>query len=121
MTFTLPLPPSANRYWAVWRNRAVLTPEARAYKRDAGREARLQGVQPLLGRVGVRLHIYRRQKSGDLDNFAKVTLDAMNGVAWNDDGQLVELHLYRRDDAGNPRVEVAIWSVAPAQVQEALL
>jgi Holliday junction resolvase RusA-like endonuclease len=33
---------------------------------------------------------------GDLDNLAKAILDAGNGLAWEDDRQIVELHLYRR-------------------------
>ena len=29
----------------------------------------------------------------DLDNLAKSVLDALNGIAWHDDAQIVELHL----------------------------
>jgi Holliday junction resolvase RusA-like endonuclease len=32
-----------------------------------------------------------------LDNRAKVALDALNGIVWDDDSQVVELHLYRQD------------------------
>lgn len=119
--FTLPYPPSSNVYWRTFRNRVVVSAEAKAYKRDAAIEARRQGVPKLLGKVGVRLHVYRPQKSGDLDNRFKVALDALNKVAWEDDDQVVELHGYRRDDKDNPRVEVAVWTVAPAHVQEVLL
>jgi Holliday junction resolvase RusA-like endonuclease len=32
-----------------------------------------------------------------LDNRAKVALDALNGLLWADDQQIVELHLFRHD------------------------
>lgn len=118
---TLPYPPSANVYWRVWRNRAVLTEEARAYKREVKRSLEKRGVAPLLGTVGVRLHVYRPQKSGDLDNRFKVALDALNKSAWADDSQVVEIHGYRKEDPINPRVEVAVWTVAPAHIQERML
>lgn len=31
-----------------------------------------------------------------------------NGIAYSDDGQIVELHAYRFDDKNNPRMEVEI-------------
>lgn len=32
----------------------------------------------------------------DLDNTAKLVLDALNGTAWNDDSQVVQLHVIRK-------------------------
>lgn len=34
---------------------------------------------------------------GDLDNYVKLTLDALNGVAWDDDNQVVRLHAVKVD------------------------
>jgi crossover junction endodeoxyribonuclease RusA len=121
ITFTLPYPPSSNVYWRAWRNRVVLSPEARAYKSAVAQRFRRMRAQRLRGSVGVRIHVYRPQKSGDLDNRFKVALDALNKVAWEDDDQIVELHSYRKEDPANPRVEVAVWTVAPAHVQEKML
>lgn len=63
---------------------------------------------PLEGEVVVSLVVYRKRKVGDLDNFQKVLLDALRGVAFNDDSQVVEIHARREDDAENPRVEVRV-------------
>lgn len=106
--FTLPYPPSGNRYWRHARGRTYLSAEAVAYIADAGKEAIRQRVRPLAGNVVVSLTVYRPAKRGDLDNTAKVLLDAMNGIAWTDDKQIVELHLYRNEDKKNPRVEVEV-------------
>lgn len=34
---------------------------------------------------------------GDLDNYIKLTLDALNGVAWRDDGQVVRINAVKVD------------------------
>lgn len=110
MKFTLPYPPSVNRYWRFPRalGRPILSAEARAYKANAGLEARVQGVTPLAGPVSVQINVFRPQRRGDLDNTAKVALDALNGIAWEDDEQIVHLELDRFDDKARPRLEVTI-------------
>jgi Holliday junction resolvase RusA-like endonuclease len=46
----------------------------------------------------------------DIDNYAKAVMDALNGVMWKDDGQIVKLHCEKR--YGEPRVEIEIQEVA---------
>ena len=108
----LPEPPTVNTYWRIMRNRAVKTDEARAYATRvmvAGRNAK---VQRTAKPVAVTMHWYRKRKAGDLDNRAKVMLDALQGVAYENDNQVIELHMYRHDDAKNPRMEVVIRECA---------
>ena len=47
----------------------------------------------------------------DCDNIAKSIGDALKGVAFPDDRQIVELHVYKRIDRGQPRVEVMVERV----------
>lgn len=102
---TLPEPPSVNRYWRVFRNRAVMSDDARLYKRRVALLGRRHLQQ---GPVAVSLRWFRSRRAGDLDNRVKVTLDALNGVLWTDDDQVVELHAYRAEDKANPRMEVTV-------------
>jgi Holliday junction resolvase RusA-like endonuclease len=109
----LALPPSANTYWRYTSNGVYVSEEAQNYKTGVKWKAAHQGLQPMDGPVAVYLNVYRARKAGDLDNFAKVLGDALNGVAYHDDSQVVELHMWRHDDKNDPRVEVEIRRVQP--------
>ena len=45
----------------------------------------------------------------DADNAAKLIGDALNGVVWFDDTQVVEWHLFIERGAKRPRTELVIW------------
>lgn len=108
-SLTLPYPPSVNHYLGRGRRGVYLTPEARAFKDEAALIGRLAGIEPLAGDLAVALGMYRPRRSGDIDGIIKLALDCMNGVAWVDDRQVVELHVYRYDDRRNPRLELVVW------------
>lgn len=107
----LPLPPLANRYWRNYRGRMVVSAEAKAYREEVGWFFRQEGWVPLRGAVGVNIRIYRARRSGDIDGFLKILLDAMQGHAFEDDSQIVELHAFRFDNKDNPHVDVIVWQV----------
>jgi Holliday junction resolvase RusA-like endonuclease len=105
LTFTLPVPPSANRWWRKWKNRMVLSDEAREYKslvRMAYRRAELQGA------VTVSIAWYRERRSGDLDKRLGVCLDALQGVAYATDAQITRIIASRFEDPKNPRLIVTV-------------
>lgn len=52
-----------------------------------------------------------RAKSGDLDNRLKISQDALKGICFEDDRQIVELHAFRFDDKANPRIEIEIKEI----------
>lgn len=52
----------------------------------------------------------RPTKKPDADNIAKVICDALNGLAWHDDSQVVMLHVEKRF-AEEPEVYVTITEV----------
>lgn len=114
MKFFLPYPPSTNRYWRNFRGHTVVSKEAREYKELAKHLAMQQGVKPLDGELHVELRLFRPKRIGDLDNYIKVLFDAMNGVAWGDDSQVVSILASRYDDKGNPRVEIEVAQMEAA-------
>lgn len=108
----LPYPPSANRYWRNLRNGLVLvSKEAKDYKERVGWICIAAGIEPHCDDVRVSIDVYRPARRGDLDNVAKILLDALAGQAYTNDKQIVDLHLRRFDDKDNPRVEVEIQAV----------
>lgn len=110
-SIVLALPPSANIYWRYGSGGVHVSEEAKNYKAGVAWKALHQRMVPFAGPVAVYVNVYRSRKAGDLDNYNKVLLDALKGVAYSDDDQVVELHAWRHDDKDNPRVEVEIRKV----------
>jgi Holliday junction resolvase RusA-like endonuclease len=119
--FELPYPPSVNSWWRFDRRGiAYTTTTARKYKNTAKLLALAQlnawsrgGHSPHHGPVELTVRVFRPRAQGDLDNTLKVLLDALNGIAYVDDSQVVALHAFRHDDKLKPRVEVEIQAVSP--------
>lgn len=108
---TLPYPPSANKiYRRGPRGQVMTTVDVRAYKKEVWVLCRQAKVKPFATKyfLNFTMRVYRPQLAGDLDNRIKVALDALNGNAFWDDRQIVEIHAFRFDDADNPRIEVEI-------------
>ena len=52
------------------------------------------------------------QHNGDIDNVAKSVLDGLNGIAYDDDTIIYDLHIskyYTLNDSDPERVEIKIW------------
>jgi crossover junction endodeoxyribonuclease RusA len=107
---SLPEPPSANRYWRVFRGRAVKSAEARAYVDIVKYHAAMQRVKaPISGDVILTVVWRRQRRAGDLDNRLKCLLDALKGIAFADDKQvkrIVAERFDRLDPAGTMEVTV---------------
>lgn len=87
-------------------------------------------AQPLPGPLEVHIDVFRaRPKSmtkrerltllhpitkPDADNYAKLILDALNGIMWLDDAQVVDLRVRKFYD-DTPRCEVRIIEIEPEQ------
>lgn len=98
----------------VARGRAYTPPETVAYEEAIGWAFREQngGTVPLEGPL--RVYVLVREdvrpvpRQGDCDNYAKVALDALNKLAWNDDKQVLELLTYVRRMSGEPGMVIEI-------------
>lgn len=98
MIVQLDYPPSTNRAWRMASGRMVQQRGVKAWKQRAGWMARAAGFAPLEGPVRVVATLHPKmtargqasRKRIDIDNALKVALDALNGVAYGDDRQIVE-------------------------------
>ena len=107
----LPYPLSGNRYWRHFKGRTVVSQEAKDYRAQVQLSARKAGLHsPLAGILAVtytlhpvRAKDWEKRKAAntwmldvrriDLGNCEKVTSDALNGILWEDDKQLVRISL----------------------------
>lgn len=116
MRLILPYPISSNVYW---RTRVIgkgknaramiyVSPEAIEYKRECKAIADAAGATPVAGSVELEMIFYRPQKSGDVNNFIDVPLDALQGVAYVNDSQVWKITAFRREDKRRPRLEISI-------------
>lgn len=108
ITLVLPYPPTVNHMYRRARGHLALTPEALAFRHAVRMIAMVQGVTPLVGPVAVFLDVYRPRRRGDLDNILKATIDALQGLAYQDDDQVEQITAQRYEDKRAPRVEVSV-------------
>lgn len=151
LALDLPYPLSANRYWATRVIKAsgtraamaitYVTKEAESYKQQVALLCRAAGIRaPLAGRVNIDIKLYparpqdwlkRMRVDGgawddtvrciDLDNANKVLLDALKGIAIEDDKWVRKIVAERMEpDASGARVVVTITTAAPIQMQASL-
>ena len=92
----------------------VKSDEARQYVQLVGLVARSKGYRPQEGDVKITLDFYRPRKAGDLDNRIKIVLDGLQGSAFINDSQIVEIVARRHEDPARPRVETQIEYLAAA-------
>ncbi|MFM9922735.1 RusA family crossover junction endodeoxyribonuclease [Variovorax sp. H27-G14] len=146
ITLTLPYPISANRYWrTAVRGTFVSTyvsKEAENFKEQVGWLCKAAGIRtPLTGRVAISVQLYpnrpqdfktRMRKLGaawddgvqciDIDNANKVLLDALKGIAIEDDKWVRRLSSERMEpDEHGARVVLRIEQLAVPVVQGDLL
>lgn len=111
-SIVLPLPPSTNDNWDNFNGQTVLSKAARNFRANVKLCANVAGLRPFTGDVAVYVHVYRSNALQDLDNYdSKALLDALHGVMFHNDRQVVERHSWRHDDKRNPRVEVEVREV----------
>jgi Holliday junction resolvase RusA-like endonuclease len=120
VTFTLSGEPKSTQhiYRASCRggySKLYMTAEGKAlkeaYQWEAKAHASRAGFKPLVSDLDVTIRFYFcTQRKRDLDNMNKLVLDALTGIAWEDDSQIAALHLYREYDRASPRIEIAIRS-----------
>ncbi|WP_425607463.1 RusA family crossover junction endodeoxyribonuclease [Rhodococcus pyridinivorans] len=59
---------------------------------------------------GVEMHFYVGTKQRrDVDNYVKLVLDGLTGLAWVDDSQVTEISAKVHHRSGNPRTEVHVY------------
>lgn len=83
-----------------------------SFQREVQRAAMAARIRAHQGVVAMTIRFFGSR--GDIDNLAKSILDGLNAIAYNDDKQVEELHVFV-DRRGKPaRTEVEIATKEPA-------
>lgn len=126
LSLTLPLPPGVNNQYVTVGKRRVLSVPAKQFGRDVAKIVeglrRSGRVTPAIERalgdslLGVYLTFhFETPFRRDLDGGLKIALDALGRALGFDDRTVVDLHLTKRMDTLNPRLEVEIETIADWQ------
>ena len=109
------------------RGRAYDPPKSKAYKEFVALTAKRHFSKPLEGALSIRVVFYmpmpkswskgkKEQHEGlfhtsrpDIDNLCKALLDGLNGVAFEDDGQVVCLQAWKFWSS-EPKIEIEVWT-----------
>lgn len=110
--FTLPWPPSVNRYWRIGRGRVFIAKEGIEYREKVFSKA---GSLPVFHRKRLCILIQASppdKRMRDLDNTLKATLDAMqNAGVYDNDEQIDDLRITRLPPVRGGRLLVSIFEV----------
>jgi len=96
------------------------SPRYSAFKTELGYKARLamNGKQIITGAFKISVDIYKKSSQnvlnknfGDLDNFIKAVMDALNGICFVDDAQCVEFKRCRKFKSDKNKIVIKIEEV----------
>jgi len=121
--FALPLPPSINRQYTRAGNRRVLSKEAKSFKKTVQRKIHRLRVDEVIteafiaqlqsGWIGLFMDMYFASPlKRDLDGGLKIAQDAILDALGINDNRVVDIHLVKRIDPLNPRVEIELEAIA---------
>lgn len=99
-----------NQKYGIMNGRNLLTKKYRNTKEALSLETRSQWQnEPLSEPLALNVLLYfgdRRRR--DIDAYLKILLDSMEGIVYEDDVQVTELHVYKEIDVDDPRVVVQV-------------
>ena len=96
----------------MFRGHAITPKRTRDYERSVADAARTAGITPMDGPVRIVLWFHRANACRcDLDNLIKAVQDGLNGVAYNDDSQIVRIEAEKAIDRTHPRAVVEIHAM----------
>ncbi len=90
-----------------------MSKEGKGLKESYSSQAKKQfKKKPYKGSLEVWVTIYFGSKRKcDWDNFHKLSMDALSGVVWVDDEQIIEAHVSKRYDKKEPRIEIDVREI----------
>jgi len=97
---------------------SVITSSVRGWMKEVRDSARALNQYPLIsGALKVKIRLAVKGKRGDLDNYAKPILDALEGIAFTNDSQVVKMEMEFVAPEDVEFAEVHIQSAAASEAR----
>lgn len=116
--FTVPWPPTANRYWRNVNGKTLTSYEARSYKKVIQAFAFSWKRPCLTGRLFIRIWAHppdRRRR--DLDNLIKVTVDSLQSAGlFADDFQIDRIMIERCEIVEGGKLVISLTEIHKEQL-----
>lgn len=120
LEFTVEGEPQTWKRTNFWKGRKLTPAAQRVFQRQVQAAAKAAGAKPEAGWVFLVIWSLRSRRLGDWDNFGKNVSDALNGVAYRDDAQVVVGVVVKGLDPARPRTVVrVVYGVAEPGVPPA--
>ncbi|MDO7787891.1 RusA family crossover junction endodeoxyribonuclease [Desulforamulus aquiferis] len=113
VSFTVPGRPVPKQRPRMGKGGIVYTPKnCREYEGKVAKTAHTIFRRPYAGPVALEVNLFLASRPGDLDNYVKSISDGLNGIAYLDDRQVVELKAKLTVQRGLPeRAEVTVTAI----------
>lgn len=101
-------PISTNVVWRRHGHIIYMSKEAKQLKKDYQWEAKSQWHKPIiLTDLEIYIKLYfKDNRRRDIDNYHKLSLDALSGIVYTDDKQIKKMTVEKFIDKENPRIEL---------------
>lgn len=106
-------PKSNNHIYKTHGHIVYMTKEGKFLKEGYQFQAKTQYKgEPLEGKLEISIGLYFEDKRiHDIDNFGKILLDALTGILWIDDSQIVTQKVSKFYDKKLPRIEIEVEKI----------
>jgi len=87
-----------------------MTQKGKTLKESYQWQAKSQWKKPIIAtsiELDIKLYFGTKRRS-DWDNFHKLSMDALSGIVWEDDSQIIKATVEKHYSKENPRIEIEI-------------
>ena len=101
---------SVNKYYRTFRGRVLISADGREFKKQIAMF--LEGHEKVIGKIELQLVFYFKDKrKRDVDNYAKVLIDCLKNVLFEDDDMIYKLYMEKHIGTGDDRILVNIRKI----------
>lgn len=96
-------PPTVNTYWRRSGRKIYLSDGGKRFKYNVQTYMMTQKKKLRKEKLEVDLILnFKNENKRDIDNFCKGIFDSLTGILWEDDSQIIKLHITKNIGTGKP-------------------